>query len=210
MNRAKTPCIALAVYLLSPVAHATLIDAGDSTIDTSTGLEWLDLGLTADWSILDTEASAFFGPYRWATESEILGLFEYVSGPGTRTAGDSASGADAAQWARASELIGLLGPSGNVNGFYIMGVSREVFLGNDGAGDLYGRGYMRASSDGVSWDSLSPSRQLFYETDSRPGIGSWLVRTVAVSEPDTLALFGLGMVALAVSRRRRKGWLPTG
>jgi len=183
-------------------ANADLIDAGGSTIDTSSGLEWLDMDLTLGYSILDTEASAYFGPYRWATESEILGLFEYVYSP--RVAGDFVDRNDAAEWILASELISLLGPTGNSSGLYIQGISREVELDPDMYGRrLFGLGYMWAIDGEVNWISRSPSGDCcFYETDSRAGIGSWLVREVP--EPGTLALFALGLSAMGLSRRRRK------
>jgi hypothetical protein len=205
MKRTKSTYLALVVLLLPMAAIADLIDAGGSTIDSSSGLEWLDMDLTLGHSILEIEASAYFGEYRWATESEILGLFEYVYSP--RVAGDFVDRYDADEWALASELIALLGPTGNYLGPYVEGISREVSLGPDMYGrPLFGRGYMWAIDDGSNeWLSRSPSGACcFYETDSRADIGGWLVRTVQVPEPGTLAILSIGLAAMRLSRRRKK------
>ena len=60
------------------IAHAGLIDASDSTIDTETGFEWLDLTLTRELSY-DSVIGGYGGyiasGYRYATFTEVCELF---------------------------------------------------------------------------------------------------------------------------------------
>jgi hypothetical protein len=51
-----------ALFLMSPfAANAALIDLGDSTVDTASGLEWLDLTLTTYQSYEDIALNGYGG-----------------------------------------------------------------------------------------------------------------------------------------------------
>ncbi|NNL66313.1 MAG: hypothetical protein HKP30_08730 [Myxococcales bacterium] len=70
----------VAVLLSCQTAGAALIDQGDTTLDTDTNLEWLDLTLTRDQSY-DAVAAGFGGyvtteGFRFATSSEVQTLYE--------------------------------------------------------------------------------------------------------------------------------------
>jgi len=162
--------------LAQNLVELDLDTAGDGLImlDRSSGLEWLDLTVTLGNSILDTEADAsIFGPFRWATESEILGLFENIYSP--RTAGDIINRNDAGEYVQVADLINMLGPSfTSPIQFLLQGVSR----GAEVAPSQFGLGFIRVFRDSdVHWDSWSPSAVCcFSETSAHGGVGSWLVR----------------------------------
>lgn len=82
-----------AFILLLPTAHAGLIDLGNSTLDDSTNLEWLDLTITAASStpfdapgdggvsvddLINGFGGLFIDGYRHATEEELLALWGSV------------------------------------------------------------------------------------------------------------------------------------
>lgn len=52
---------------ITDLSERDWLNANDGllTYDASTGLEWLDLTLTAGNSILETEVESFFGEFRW-------------------------------------------------------------------------------------------------------------------------------------------------
>ena len=192
--------LVLTTSCLINVAKATLITdltemdwraTGDNllTLDSSTGLEWLDITVTAGNSILDTEAESFFGEFRWATQSEIEGLFDAVLlGSGYRA---STSASDVAVATKFQELLGVID-------LYTQGVSR----GSVHPSGNYGLGYVRLrGGEAAVNDPLVNC--CWSESNSYSRLGSWLVRANAVPEPSTFAIFALGMIGLA-SRRFKK------
>ena len=65
------------LFATSPVA-AELLDMGDFTRDTESGLDWLDVPITAGLSpndILNDELGLMSAGWRYATGSELCGLF---------------------------------------------------------------------------------------------------------------------------------------
>jgi hypothetical protein len=60
------------ILLLSVQASAELVDNGDWTTDTASGLDWLDLNLTYGMSV-DT-ASIVYGEWRLATTSVLQNI----------------------------------------------------------------------------------------------------------------------------------------
>jgi hypothetical protein len=77
--------ILVIALLISPLARAELVDHGHYTTDTDTGLDWLDLPLTAGMSIFDFSNGAVGAGLRqdgWrsATDAEIQDLFGKITG----------------------------------------------------------------------------------------------------------------------------------
>jgi len=70
--------MATAVMTLSIHSHAALIDDGIHTIDSTTGLSWLDMAETENMSYLqvynETQSGGLFDGYRIATEQELEAL----------------------------------------------------------------------------------------------------------------------------------------
>jgi hypothetical protein len=64
------------VLLMSGQVNSALIDNGDWTTDTSTGLDWLDLNLTYAMSV-DTASSTYSG-WQLASTSEYDNLFDTI------------------------------------------------------------------------------------------------------------------------------------
>ena len=95
MCKAITTALAVLVAL-SPQAHATLVEAGWNTpedklllLDTDTGLEWLDLPLTAGMSVSEVLSQMSPGGtlegFRYATSDEVHALFQSAQIPDLNT-----------------------------------------------------------------------------------------------------------------------------
>lgn len=79
--------ITLLVAGWANVAGAALVDNGITTIDTNTGLEWLDITETNGLSYNEVLSSSYVvsDGYRFASKTEIFELFANAGGIGTDT-----------------------------------------------------------------------------------------------------------------------------
>jgi hypothetical protein len=185
------------ILSVSTLANATLIDNGNYTTDTESGLDWLDWTETVDMT--QSEALTRFGGAGWraATETEARGLLgdffdvDYVFHGGLRESFLSIE-----IWnyeVRQISFAQLLGETGVSGGSYsvIEGVGA---FGVDALNNGNDAQYLMAGTNESSMGA--PNFHAEY-------IGIALVKAAAVSEPATITLFALGFAGIVFARRRR-------
>ena len=179
-------------------ANAVLVDNGLTTIDTETGLEWLDITETVGLSYNAVLGSAFVvnDGYRYASEAEVFELYNNAGGTGTVNVQFLAENT-----APAILLLGL------------MGCTSEL-VGNpcDGVPEDWSTAMWGASSEFIGLIDDHPSggvlatRWVSYGNDDasfRQDVGSFLVRASGPPAPNpnltpvpTLGALSLAMLAL--------------
>ena len=197
--------------------------ADSVTLDTGTGLEWLDVTLTtnrsfddligADGSINDftNPLGDFFG-WRHAVEPEVLQFFTNA-GMAPPTPGSNAPGSTNSGQVHTINgdpvivaFMDLVGRTGNDNG----GGSGSSFglYDDEGFGSPNFTGI--AGVDSYSSPHTDLDRIVIVQDGQEPvyfspGYGHWLVRNEAapVPEPASIALFGIGAIGLIGLHRRK-------
>jgi hypothetical protein len=200
--------VTLVLFTPMPSQATTLVEGGNTTYDPSTGLRWLDVGITTGRSYndvlsnLNNPSDVVYG-YRFATGNEIgqlfidAGLYEFPYGGGFC---DPCS--DALSNSEISHLITLLGPTfsseiGQPNLQYILGFNADIYQSSYQYLSLlayYAPTYALAI---VPKDFLSPN-------SSRSDIGSFLVEVSPTPLPATLPLFATGLSVMGLLSWRRK------
>ena len=182
--------LAIVALLCCSAANATLIDQGNTILDTSTNLQWMDLTTTLNNSYNQMQTnflnphSVFYG-YKYASLDDVNTLVSH--------AGDT-------QQDRATTMMSLFGQTGTnccarSDGFY-----------EDGDGNAMVSFYLIVPSA----DALLPLSNYFNKDTTGwagNGLGSFIYRTAAapavVPEPPMMALFGTALAGLAFMRRRK-------
>lgn len=194
MKGAPTLATALCfwVCLLNCGAVAPLEDRGTTTVDPNTGLEWLDLSLTAGNSynhVLEGSFTTQQG-YRFATAAEVIALFRHAGWSGTDSKADSVAATQALL------LLGttLSGPDQQRSWMLYDPASDGTLAPTHVPAAVFG---VRAGEGFLSVPGLIPLRDY-----SSPEIASALVRLVP--EPSSLALLLVGSAYLIARRFKRE------
>jgi hypothetical protein len=191
-------------------ALAALVDNGSFTTDTGTGLDWLDITESDD--MLMAESLVAFPDWRYATNSEVEGLFGklftgyYDSNANGYCSSWSSSGCHADQYQDTSNFISLMGEHLDndlycYTGLYFdedneaRGMGGCLFADGTFRSEVYGMEYLGNYRRYVDEDSYSPIRSVSY--------GALLVRTTAVPIPAAVWLFGSALAGLGWMRRKK-------
>ena len=211
---------AMAVALLLNTAQATLVSgssgfgANTITLDTATGLEWLDPSITTNQSIDDILAKLApgqqFSGFSYATDSALGRLFVDAGLPTT----SNPQSANAGDVTATSNLIALLGQTYSLtlgNGDVARGTNG--FLVESGligpptvfqSGNMYVRTPCFGASSCAGWLPIPELSSPSGERHDIPGT-SFLIRESSsggpLPEPSTVLLLGLAGIALLVTGR---------
>lgn len=202
-----TLAVIISLFLTGLPAMANLIQATDPsfgpnslTIDTSTGLGWLDLtasaGLSYQQVLADTQPGGIYSGFRFATAQEVLTLYTSAGIPGT--------GEYPASTPSILSLISLVGATsfqdGNPQTFGISGTSDSGLQVVPGLDFLYVNGVPMYDVTGV------PGQGLDYGLGyGNPAVGSWLVTNVPeTADASIYLLAAAGLFGFMLLPRHRK------
>lgn len=198
---------AVALLWLSGLpARANLIQADDPqfganslTIDTTSGLAWLDLtasaGLSYQQTLADTQPGGIFSGFRFATAQEVLTLYTAADIPGT--------GYFPAATQSILSLIDLIGATTFQDG-------HPEAIGISGTADSGGRVVPLIDFlyvDGVPTYDVSgvPPSLIYGENTSASGVGNWLVYQIPESpDPSIYVLAAIGLIAFTLLQRQQR------
>lgn len=211
---------AMAAMIMAGSANAELVETdwladsdGLATLDTNSGLEWLDLTLTDGMSInqvsLELGDGGQYEGWRLATASEVHDLMrnyfgvEYIEGEGQKTYSRYASGEQIDDW---QYHFGITGAEGRSMGRYDNGEGQSVMAGTRNSGTTYidyNRGTLDNDKDYdgvflVSEGGLTLSSQL------DPTLGGQREINDASDVPAPIGFAAAGLL-LGLSGYRRKG-----
>lgn len=212
-NIAAGAAIAVAVLgFTASSGSAALIDNGSSTIDTSSGLEWLDVQLTTGQSytsVLGDFGGYISAGYRYANISDICSLFGAL--------GDSVPSCPAQDGtiesiapANAATLVDLLGDTFVVNGtgtFFGVVCGRyddgDAGDGNVGVAAIKTDPFNGQCEQIAAGNTVAARENDASLSDQNSYIGSFLVRNTAVAEPASAGLIALVFAGMMAARRKR-------
>lgn len=208
------------------VARAAVVSYGDgrASLDTTTGLLWLDITQSINRSYLDVSAN--FGPggdfdgYRYATSYEVLGLWQNAGIIGTGILQDC-FGVDCiyAETVTAdpvADFVALIGgdtftPDYSFGG--VIGLTSTISQACINCGyTAYMTPELRIYTDTNNIPTAGLADALIVEglRDhlADPVSGSWLVSTTPVPLPAAAYLFGSGLLGIIGFSRRKKMAMP--
>lgn len=212
MKAVKKLCVfGIGIWCLSNApAQAALLSTNDSvfggsaiTLDTETGLEWLDLpfSLNLSYNSISTQfgSGGSFSGFRHASTTEVEALFIAAGIPNIGNGNGSV-----ANIAPSQALIALVGAT-SFQGIYpgtmgITGTSRFAGSHRSGLLDFYWNG-------DISVYNASTDTYQTGDTVGFDNVGHWLVRepsSAAVPEPTTVLGLSTAAVGLFLKKRNCK------
>ena len=206
-----TTLAALVSLLLTGLpAKANLIEVTDPrfgqnslTVDTTTGLAWLDLtasaGLSYQQVLADTQPGGIFSGFRFATAPEVLNLYTSAGIPGT--------GYYPLSTPPILTLISLIGASGTINGLPgMLGLSATAAsFDSQYAPAIYATGVSGIQEYWVNGGGYNSGGTSYGVTTSYPELGSWLVSSVPESSDASIyVLAAAGLIGFAFLQRPQR------
>jgi hypothetical protein len=205
----KSCFFAVIFAFFPPLANATLIDQGSTTLDSNTNLMWLDITETVGMSYSEVLSSDFVTQdlFRFATMDELSALYNHAGGSGNyyvpRTSNGGVNGVpDGNNYTAARTLLDLMGCTSYIVGqqcdlaeqdWHIGFYGPEVINGIQTASvvDAFGERDYRNGKAAIWLDFAEtvPSR-------TRRDFGSYLVRINPIPEPTGFWLFSAGLIIL--------------
>jgi len=210
-SRLLTASAFAVISLVSTSASASLIDQGNTTYDTSSGLEWLDWTLTTQRSYDDVSSQFGLGDefdgWRYATQSEVIDLYWSAGATSLDTSSTS-------EVAAAQGLMDLLGGHTIENESF----SWAMYGSPDANNRVSTIGPEMITINGATTASFSTTGDSFFADGSDLlGFPQWdwrsfqtnylghaLVKSATVPEPSTALLLGAGALLLAARKRTKK------
>lgn len=197
-------------------AKGTLIPASDPrfglnslTIDTSTGLAWLEVSASAGLSyqqvLADTQPGGPFSGYRYATAPEVLSLYGSAGIPGC--------GYYPLSTPSITSFISQVGATGSINGQPgILALSGTSSIGGlQDAPAIYAFGYGGIQEYWVNSGGYNSDGTAYAATTSYPELGSWLVTPVPEhSDSSIYFVAAASLMGFAFLQRRRGAALTQG
>jgi hypothetical protein len=188
------------ILSVSTLANATLIDNGDYTTDTVSGLDWLDWTLTKNMTQAEALTQFSGAGWRIATGIEARGLLNDFFGTdfhGPQDYYDISFLPDLS--VLFPQFIGLFGATSDTADTNYFGTYARID-GHSLFGAQNGTVYIPNTDFPYGYH---PNNPLQYKSRRYEWMGVALVKAAAVSEPAIITIFALGFAGIGFARRRQ-------